>query len=104
MDPLGPSVATISAVVQAAHAANKLVVAHSVTQGDYASAVGGAVDIPCHVPLDVLVNQSILISLIIQGSHVVPTLIQLLSIVNNPGAPYSLYTTAAEGSLMDMYR
>ena len=104
MDPLGPDEATINAVVQAAHAANKLVIAHSVTQGDYTLAVGGAVDIPCHVPLDLPLNQTTFTALTDDGSHVVPTLIMMQSIVNNTHQPYSHYTVNAEGSLTAMYR
>ena len=104
MDPLGPDKATIAAVVEAAHASNKLVIAHAPTYGDYVLATGASVDIPCHAPLDSPLNQSVISTLIEKQSHVVPTLIMMQSIVNNTHQPSSNYVLNAEGSVTAMYR
>jgi imidazolonepropionase-like amidohydrolase len=103
LDPLGPDDETIAAVVQAAHAAGKLVISHAPTFADYSQAETGHVDIPCHAPLDIPLNTASVTNLTSARTHVVPTLIMMQSIVNNTGQPYSHYTLNAEASVTSMY-
>lgn len=52
LDPLGPDEETLTAVVEAAHAAGKLVVTHAPSYSDYSQAEAAGADSPCHAPLD----------------------------------------------------
>ena len=56
LDPLGPDVPTVAAIVQAAHSAGKLVISHAPSYGDYSVAEAARVDIPTHAPLDNLLT------------------------------------------------
>jgi imidazolonepropionase-like amidohydrolase len=102
LDPLGPDEETLSALVNAAHAAGKQVVTHAPAYADYSEAQTAGADIPCHVPLDKPLDSTSIKNLTLANRHVVPTLIMMQSIVNNTGAPYIAYTAAAEGSVTSM--
>ncbi|GKZ28505.1 hypothetical protein AbraIFM66950_008363 [Aspergillus brasiliensis] len=104
LDPLGPDEATLAAVVQAAHAANKIVIAHSTTYADYSLAEAAKVDIPCHAPLDKAIDAPSLANLTANQMTTVPTLIMMQSIVNNTHAPYQAYTLNAQGSAVNMHQ
>lgn len=102
LDALGPDEETLSAVVAAAHAAGIKVVTHAPTYADYSEAQTAGADIPCHVPLDNPLDAASIQNLTSAHRHVVPTLIMMQSVVNNTRAPYTAYTTAAEGSVAAM--
>ena len=104
LDPTGPSNDTITAIVEAAHAADKLVISHAPTYADYSGAEIAGVDIPCHVPLDRVLDSSSISKLTANKVVVAPTLIMMQSIVNNTGQPYTHYTANAEGSVTAMYK
>lgn len=104
LDPLGPSNATVAAIVQAAHAAGKLVISHAPSYADYSQAEAAGVDIPCHVPLDSPLDAASVARLIKNRAVVAPTLIMMQSIVNNTGTPYVAYTASAEASVTAMYK
>ena len=61
-------------------------------------------DIPTHAPLDKPLYAASIKNLTSAGSHSVPTLIMMQSIVNNTGAPIAAYTVAVEGSVTAMYK
>jgi imidazolonepropionase-like amidohydrolase len=103
LDPLGPDEATLAAVVQAAHAADKLVIAHSTIYADYSLAEAAKVDIPCHAPLDKAIDALSLANLTANKQVSVPTLIMMQSIVNNTHAPFQTYTLHAEASVTNMH-
>jgi imidazolonepropionase-like amidohydrolase len=103
LDPLGPDEATLAAVVQAAHAAGKLVVTHATTYADYSTAEAADADFPTHVPLDKAIDDPSIAKLLSNGQVSIPTLIMMQSIVNNTGAPPVAYTLNAQGSVTNMY-
>ncbi len=104
LDPLGPDIPTLKAIVEAAHEAGKLVISHAPGYADYSEAETAGVDIPCHVPLDRPIDAASIANLTAGRRIVVPTLIMMQSIVNNTGAPYIAYTDAAEASVTNMYK
>ena len=104
LDPLGPSNETVAAIVQAAHADDKLVISHAPTYADYTTAENALVDIPCHAPLDDPLDAPSVERLIANKAVVAPTLIMMQSIVNNTGQPYAHYTVNAQGSVTAMYK
>lgn len=104
LDPLGPDEETVAAVVEAAHAADKLVITHAPSYGDYSLAEAAKADIPCHVPLDKAIDSASIAKLKANGQSTVPTLIMMQSIVNNTHAPYPAYSINAKGSVANMYK
>ena len=105
LDPLGPSDEVLTAVVNAAHEAGKLVITHAPSYADYSQAEVSGADIPCHAPLDAPIDAASIANL--TNGHrrvVVPTLIMMQSIVNNTHLPFSLYTANAEASVTNMYK
>ena len=90
-------------MVQAAHAAGKLVITHAPAYADYSQAETAGADILCHVPLDKPLDAPSIANLTSRRAHVVPTLIMMQSIINNTGQPYSHYTLDAEGPVTNMY-
>ena len=104
LDPLGPSNETVSAIVQAAHAENKLTISHAPTYQDYSTAEAALVDIPCHVPLDAPLDAASVGRLLDYKAVSTPTLIMMQSIVNNTGLPYTHFTNNAEASVTNMYK
>jgi imidazolonepropionase-like amidohydrolase len=104
LDPLGPDVDTLAAVVQAAHESGKQVIAHSASYVSFSEAEQAKVDIPCHTPLDRVLDAPSIANLSMNQQSVVPTLIMMQSIVNNTHAPYSAYLDYAQGSVTAMYK
>lgn len=104
LDPLGPDEETLAAVVQAAHGAGKQVITHAASYASFSEAEQAKVDIPCHTPLDQVLDASSIANLSANHQVVVPTLIMMQSIVNNTHSPYSAYVNYAEGSVNAMYK
>jgi len=67
-------VATIAALVEAAHQAHLKVIAHVTTTAALANAVNAGVDILTHVPLDAKVDEHLVFSIAMRGIVSVPTL------------------------------
>ncbi|KAL2843357.1 hypothetical protein BJY01DRAFT_235670 [Aspergillus pseudoustus] len=103
LDQLGPDDETLATVVDAAHDAGKLVITHAASYASYQQAVIAKADIPCHTPLDQVIDGSTVASLLANKQAVVPTLIMMESIVNNTHAPYPVYETVAAGSVAATY-
>ncbi|MFE3226211.1 amidohydrolase family protein [Nocardia sp. NPDC059228] len=70
----GPDAETAAAVVRAAHACGRAVVAHTITPGAYAMAVDAGVDILTHVPIGARIPAADIDRLAAGGHQVVPTL------------------------------
>jgi hypothetical protein len=103
LDPLGPDNETLAAIVQASHAAGKLVITHAPSYADYSQAEMAGADLPCHVPLDKPLDAISVGKLTSAKTRVTPTLIMMQSVVNNTCQPYSHYTVNAEGSVTNIY-
>jgi imidazolonepropionase-like amidohydrolase len=109
LDPLGPDLPTLNAMVTAAHDAGKLVITHAPSSYTYGEAAEAHPDLPCHVPLDMSLNASVIEKLIAKDAHdrhvraVTPTLIMMQSIANNTGLPLEYYTLNAAGSATAMH-
>jgi imidazolonepropionase-like amidohydrolase len=103
LDPLGPDNETLAAIVQASHAAGKLVITHAPSYADYSQAEAAGADLPCHAPLDKPLDTVSVSKLTSARTHVTPTLFMMQSIVNNTGQPHSYYTVNAAGSVTSMY-
>jgi imidazolonepropionase-like amidohydrolase len=99
----GPSDEVLTPLVEAAHAAGKLVITHAPSYADYNQAGVSYVDLPCHAPLDKPIDAASITNLTRSRAHVMPTLIMMQSIVNNTGQLYSYYTLDAEASVTNMY-
>ena len=104
LDVLGPTDNVIQTVVSTAHLHNKLVIGHAPTNLDYDQAEASGVDIPCHVPLDKVLNATQISCLVKNSRYVVPTLIMMQSIVNNTHQPFSNYVNNAKGSVTGMVK
>lgn len=103
LDPLGPDEETLAAVVDAAHEAGKLVIAHSASYDQFTLVVAAKPDIPTHVPLDKALDAGSVAKLVANKQVSVPTLIMMQSITNNTQMPYAAYTQNAEGSVTSMH-
>ena len=103
LDPLGPDEETVAAVVDAAHEAGKLVIAHSASYDDFVLAKQAKPDIPCHTPLDKILDPATVAKLKSNKQISVPTLIMMQSIANNTHLPLSAYTENAEGSARSIH-
>ncbi len=103
LDPLGPTDEVLSAIIEAAHDAGKMVVTHAPQHLVYVQAEVTGADLPCHVPLDAPLNTTDVSMLDRRRAVVCPTLIMMQSIVNNTHQPYSHYTRNAEASVTNMY-
>ncbi|KAJ6024489.1 hypothetical protein N7540_005286 [Penicillium herquei] len=104
LDPLGPDQETLAAIVHAAHEAGKQVITHAASYASFSESEQAKADIPCHTPLDRVLDKSSIANLSANHQTVVPTLIMMQSIVNNTHSPYSAYVEYAEGSVTKMYR
>jgi imidazolonepropionase-like amidohydrolase len=84
--------ATIDALVAAAHARGKMVVAHASSAASVAKAQAAGADILTHAPLDQTLEPAAAAAALAAGRVVVPTLIMMAGIVANiapPGADYA---------------
>jgi imidazolonepropionase-like amidohydrolase len=84
--------ATIDALVAAAHAHGKMVVAHASSVAAVAKAQAAGADILTHVPLDQTLDPAAAAAATAAGQVVIPTLTMMASIVANiapPGADYA---------------
>lgn len=104
LDPLGPDEETVAAIVAAAHEAGKLVITHTASYDAFALAEAAKPDIPCHVPLDRVLDPASVAKLAANKQTGVPTLIMMQSITNNTHLPYSVYTQNAQGSATNMHK
>lgn len=103
LDPLGPDVETLTAIVQAARDAGKKVITHAAAYNEYSTAEAGKADFPTHVPLDKALDATSVSRLVAAKQASIPTLIMMQSIVNNTHAPYPAYSSNAQGSVSNMY-
>lgn len=109
LDPLGPDLPTLNAMISAAHDAGKLVITHAPSSYTYGEAAQVHPDLLCHAPLDMPLNASVIENLIAKHADdrqvraVTPTLIMMQSITNNTGLPLEFYTLNAAGSVTAMH-
>ncbi|KAL3496420.1 hypothetical protein BJX62DRAFT_222093 [Aspergillus germanicus] len=99
LDPMGPDDETLAMVGDAAYDAGKLVITHAASYASYQQVVIAKAEIPCHTPLDQVLDSSTVASLLANKQTVVPTLIMMQSIVNNTYAPYPVYEVVAARSI-----
>jgi imidazolonepropionase-like amidohydrolase len=81
----GPDQATLDALVTAAHAAGKQVIAHAVTTGAYAMAIAAGADVLTHAPLDGPLDAAAVARM--AGRVVVPTLVMMEGVIANGFGP-----------------
>ena len=103
-DPTGPDKATVAAAAHAAHVVGKQVIAHSVLYHKYDLDTRSGVENPIHIPLDVLLNASIISALQSGNQAVSPTLYAMQAIVNMTGLYPAAYTVASQISVAAMYK
>lgn len=94
VDPLGPDMPSIQAIVAAAHQYGKKVVSHAPSYNDVSIAEAGGIDIITHVPLDQALNNTSVAGLISAGRQSVPTLAMMQAIANNAHLPSAAYSQA----------
>lgn len=92
----GPDQATITAVVEGAHAVGLRVVAHASALGAVAVANDAGVDILTHVPIDAPIDALGAASIRDAGRLVIPTLSMMEGIVANAARPEISYESARD--------
>ncbi|PGH18988.1 hypothetical protein AJ79_00021 [Helicocarpus griseus UAMH5409] len=107
LDPLGPDSATLKAIIEAAHDAGKLVIAHALTLAHYNMAVDANANILTHVPTDKPVDSALTARLTATTDHhrttIVPTLYIIQLVLNSTGVPIAAYNEIVAGSVAAMY-
>jgi len=92
VDPLGPDLPTIKAIVAAAHNLGKKVISHAPSYSDISIAEAGGIEIITHVPLDKALDAVSIANMVAAGRVAVPTLTMMHSIAiaqHLPSAAYS---------------
>jgi imidazolonepropionase-like amidohydrolase len=87
----GPDQATIAAIVQAAHDAGRMVVAHASNTGAVAMAQAAGADVLTHVPLDAALDETAVADVVRSHRTSVPTLVMMDGVAANavvPGLDY----------------
>jgi imidazolonepropionase-like amidohydrolase len=85
---------TIDALVDAAHANGKQVIAHAVAVGAYAMAQDAGADVITHAPLDRALDQAAVARMADEHRIVVPTLTMMRAVVAHSGGAGPDYTHA----------
>lgn len=94
---------TLNALVEAAHAHGKIVVAHAVDTGAYQMALDAGVDVLTHAPLDHALDEATAARMAQEGRIVVPTLTMMKGVCARASLPGVDYTSAL-ASVTAMYR
>lgn len=97
----GPDQASVDALVTAAHAHDKLVVAHASVTGAVATALHAGVDVLTHAPLDRPLDEEAVTRIAQEGRVVVPTLTMMEGTA--AAAPTTSYQAAAQ-SVSSLHR
>ena len=79
----GLDLATIAAIVDAAHNAGRMVVAHASNTGAVAMAQAAGADVLTHAPLDSVLDQAAVSEVVKSGRTSVPTLVMMEGVVAN---------------------
>jgi imidazolonepropionase-like amidohydrolase len=83
----GPDGTTIAAIVQAAHDAGRMVVAHASHTGAVAMAQVAGVDVLTHAPLDAALGEAAVADIVRSHRTSVPTLVMMEGVAANAPAP-----------------
>ncbi len=78
---------TLNAIVDAAHAHGRRVVAHAVTSPAFAMAIEAGVDVVTHAPLDHALSEAVATRMAAEGRVSVPTLTMMEGLVEQSGRP-----------------
>ena len=103
IDPLGPDIPSIQAIVAAAHRYGKKVISHAPSFSDISIAEAAGVDIITHVPLDKALDAASVSNMVTAGRLAIPTLTMMQSTANNVHLPSAAYSQA-NNSVAAMYR
>jgi imidazolonepropionase-like amidohydrolase len=90
VDPPGrgrPDQATITAIVQAAHDAGRMVVAHASNTGAVAMAQAAGADVLTHAPLDAALDEAAVAEVVRSDRTSVPTLVMMEGVAANAPVP-----------------
>jgi imidazolonepropionase-like amidohydrolase len=83
----GPDQATIAAIVQAAHDAGRMVVAHASNTGAVAMAQAAGADVLTHAPLDAALDEAAVAEVVRSHRTSVPTLVMMAGVAANAPVP-----------------
>lgn len=100
----GPDQPTMNALVAAAHDQDLLTVVHATTTVTFAMAVAAKADIITHVPIDKVLDESVIDQMVAARTIVIPTLTMMKGIVDTIGRAAGLDYSAAHTSVTEMYR
>ncbi|MCJ1391818.1 hypothetical protein MMC18_004685 [Xylographa bjoerkii] len=102
-DVPGLDQATLNALVEAAHAHKKLVIAHAAKKAPFSMAQEAGVDIVTHVPLDLPLDAADVARMVVEQRVAIPTLTMLEGIVGNLPRPGLTYAPA-RASVTALYK
>lgn len=94
---------TMDAIVEAARAAGKVVVAHASDTRAVAAAQAAGVDVLTHVPLDADLDEGAVAEVLRDDRTVVPTLVMMAGVADNPPVP-GLDYQHARASVVALHR
>ncbi len=94
--PQGPDLATLTALVEAARAQSRLVVAHAVSIGAFDMALKAGVDVLTHAPLDAVLDDERVGRVVDDGRPVIPTLTMMEGVARNVDRPGLAYPNARD--------
>ena len=83
----GPDQATVAAIVQAAHDAGRIVVAHASNTGAVAMAQAAGADVLTHAPLDAALDEAAVAEVVRSQRTSVPTLVMMEGVAANAPVP-----------------
>jgi imidazolonepropionase-like amidohydrolase len=83
----GPDQATVAAIVQAAHDAGRMVVAHASNTGAVATAQAAGADVLTHAPLDAALDDAAVAEVVRSRRTSVPTLVMMEGVAANAPVP-----------------
>ncbi len=83
----GPDQATVAAIVQAAHDAGRMVVAHASNTGAVAMAQAAGADVLTHAPLDAALDEAAVAEVVRSQRTSVPTLVMMAGVAANAPVP-----------------
>jgi imidazolonepropionase-like amidohydrolase len=92
----GPDQATVAAIVQAAHEAGRMVVAHASNTGAVATAQAAGADVLTHAPLDAALDEAAVAQVVQSQRTSVPTLVMMAGVAANAPVPGLDYRHARE--------
>ena len=99
----GPDQATVTAIVQAAHDARRIVVAHASNTGAVATAQAAGADVLTHAPLDAALDEAAVAEVVRSQRTSVPTLVMMEGVAANAPVPGLDYRHARD-SVAALYR